>query len=56
MIFYFLRNHNLNFENKIGDIGIKWLGLRLTKLIKLTSLDLKLEFYIFKFLKIIIDT
>ena len=30
------------FENKIGDIGAKYLGLVLSKLIKLIILDLRL--------------
>ena len=31
------------FSNKIGDIGAKYLGLCLSKLIKLTNLDLDLR-------------
>ena len=32
-----------NKYNKIGDIGAKYLGLALSKLIKLTNLDLRLQ-------------
>ena len=35
-------------NNKIGDIGIKYLGLGLSKLIKLNNLSLKLSLYYFQ--------
>ena len=36
---------NLSIGNKIGDIGAKYLGLGLSKLIKLTNLYLYLRKY-----------
>ena len=44
MINYKLDNNNYKyFFNKIGDIGTKYLGLGLSKLIKLIYLELDLQ-------------
>ena len=44
---YLNLNLDYNFNNKIGDIGIKYLGLGLSKLIKLNKLILLLRYFIF---------